>query len=180
VTDSRTTGQEAGTVQFQRLQRVRARQRSRRRWRLIAVLTPPAVVLAGAGVVMFVAILGATLERVLEARAPAWADTTTPPSLSTPGMEPATTAVSPPAAEATPPPSRRVDVASPAAARIAARPSTPRAAVPDTATVPRGAPAPPDAEDDEAAPSARAERGEAEAADPATAIEWLLNGPRGR
>jgi hypothetical protein len=71
-TESRSVGQDAATLRFQRLERVRARQRARRRRRLILVTTLAAV-FAGIGVLGFTAFRRASVEP--RAHAP----TTTPP-----------------------------------------------------------------------------------------------------
>lgn len=171
--DSRSTEQDVVTPQFQRLQRVRARQRSRRRQRWILV-SPFVVALAGAGVVVFAAVLGTSLEWLRDARALALDDPPPRPAFSTIGAGPAT-AVTPAsalvsdAAPTQPPPadSRAASVARPSATR-----STPRAAVPQV-----GAAAPP-SEDDAAMAPARDEPSRVEAADTTAAIDWLLNRSR--
>lgn len=175
VTDSRSAGREAATAQFRRLQRVRDRQRSRRRY-CVMLVAPLAVLLAGAGVLVFAAVLGASLEPLLEARTAVRAGATTRPSFSTIGPGSAVTAASAPIADAVLPLPPVGDTARPAATRPSPRRSTPRAAAPDTGSVPARA----GAQDDEAAPTGHGEARDAEGTDPAMAIDWLLNQSRTR
>jgi hypothetical protein len=164
VTGSRTTGPEAGTAQFQRLQRVRARQRSRRQRSRLMLATPLAVLLAGAAVVLFADVLGASLERSAAARIPARHETATRPSVSPSG----------------PPHDQERATEPPAAARRPPAPARPRAGTRETAAATRRAPTPAAAQHDDAAQTAATDSPDAQAPDPATAIDWLLSRTRPR
>jgi hypothetical protein len=117
--------------------------------------------LAGAGVVVFAAVLGTSLEGLLDARVPAPGDPPPSPAFSTigTGLDAAITGASALVPDAAPPQRSAPSVARPSPAR-----STLRAAVPKTGAAEH--PSPPSLEE------------RAEAADPASAIDWLLNRSR--
>ena len=147
---------------FQRLERVRARQRSRRKSRLILV-APLVVAVAGAGVVGFTGVLGSSLERLRDTRAQVPVMMPTQPAAVTTGTEPAFTPT--PALVPDAPRPQRIQADAPPAIR-----PTPRAAVPDAA-------GPRDGDLPSTAPS-RDEPRDAEAVDPTLVIDWLLKTSR--
>jgi hypothetical protein len=180
ATDSQATEQDVVTLQFQRLQRVRARQRSRRRHRLI-LIAPLLVGLAGAGVVVFAAVLGTSLEWLLDARAPTPGDPPPPPAFSTigTGLGAAVTPASALVPDAAPPQRPPADIRPASVARPSATRSTPRAAVPQAgAAAPPSPPPLEERQDDAAVAPTRDEPNRVEAADAAAAIDWLLNRSR--
>ena len=160
-TDSRSIGHD---TEFQRLERVRAQRRARRRYRLFLVTTL-AIVLAGAGVLGFATIRRTSFERLGSPSSPAPVEMLRPAAAS-----PAATssAFSPPSAVVPPPP--RVDAVRGAATqppRIQVQAD--RRARPLSDNQGRGAVAP-----------SREEKHDAEAVDPTAAIDWLLKESRTR
>jgi hypothetical protein len=79
--ESRSVGQDALTLQFERLERVRARLAARRRYRWI-LATKLVVVLVSISVLLFVAIRRTSFERLGSARPPAPVLTLTPVAAS--------------------------------------------------------------------------------------------------
>lgn len=127
--------------------------------------------LAGAGVVVFAAVLGTSLEWLLDARALAPDDPPPHPVFSTIGAGPAA-AVTPASAlvsDPAPPQRPPADIRAASLTRPSVTRSTPRAAVPQA-----GAAAPP-SQDDAAVVPARDKPSRLEAADATAAIDWLLN-----
>ena len=90
--ESRSIGQDAATLQFQRVERVRARLCARRRYRLI-IATKLVIVTASIGVLGFTATRRTSFERLSSPRAPAPVGT-----LKSPAVSAATTDSTPPAA----------------------------------------------------------------------------------
>jgi hypothetical protein len=143
----------------------------------LILVAPLAVVPAALGVVAFAAALGASLERLVDARTPVRAGTTARPASSTIGI-PVTPALVPDAAV---PERLPVDAPPPVVARHSARRSTPPAAAPHAgATDHRSPPALAGRPDDGAAARMHDEPRDAEAPDPTTAIDWLLHRSRAR
>src|SRR5687768_36901 len=111
--ESRSIGQDAETLRFERLERVRARRRARRRHRLI-VITTLLIVLAGVGVLGFTAIRRTSAERLGSPRTPAPVGMlrlpATSPAAPSPAFGPPAAIVPPPTRvdgvkrDATPPP----------------------------------------------------------------------------
>jgi len=162
--ESRSIGQDAETLRFERLERVRARQRARRRHRLI-LATSLLIALAGIGVLGFTAIRRTSSERVGSPGAPASVGMPKPAAAS-----PAATgsAFGPPAAIA-PLPARadgvkRDATQSPRIQADADRRARPR----------------PDSQDGGAVAPPRGEQQNADAVDPTAAIDWLLKTSRTR
>ena len=153
--DSRSTGQDDATLGFQRLQRVRARQRARRRHRLV-IATLLVTVLAVTGIFGFTAARRTSpapeTPRASIGTRDDRASADTPP----PAPRPASLAELPPVA----PRARRV--------RPAALPPSPR-----------GTPVSDGAGETTPAPSP-AERTDADPVDATAVIDWLLRAPRGR
>ena len=162
--DSRSIGQDVDTLRFQRLERVRARQRARRRHRLI-LATTLMIALAGVGVLGFTAIRRTSFERLGSPRAPAPVGVLRPVAAS-----PAATssALGPPAAIVPPP--TRVD----GVKRAATQP--PRI----QADADRRARPLSDGQGGGAVAPSRDEQRDAEAVDPTAAIDWLLKTSRTR
>jgi hypothetical protein len=131
---------------------------------------PLLVGLAGAAVVVFAAVLGTSLEGLLDARAPTPGDPTPPPAFSTIVTDPGT-AVTPVPALAAPPPAdtRAVSPARPARA-LPVRAALPRATVTD-----RRSPPPLEERQDDEVVAPVPEEPSNEAADPTSVIDWLLN-----
>src|SRR5438046_9187414 len=100
-TDSRSIGRD---IEFQRLERVRAQRRARRRYRLFLVTTL-AIVLAGAGVLGFATIRRTSFERLGSPSSPATVEVLRPAAASPAGASyplRAPSAVLPPPAPAAP------------------------------------------------------------------------------
>ena len=171
--EARSIKRDAATLRFQRLERVRARQRSRRKYRLILV-TFLVVAVAVAGVVGFTAVLGSSLERLRDARPPAPVEVPTQPAAVTTGTEPAFTAASAILPHAIRP--QRIQIDAPPAIR-----PTPRAAGPDP-TAPRDGDSPSRSSNQGGSATApsRDEPRDAEAVDPTLVIDWLLQTSRTR
>jgi hypothetical protein len=164
--ESRSVGQNAATLQFQRLERVRARLGARRRYRLILAMKL-VIVLASVGVLGFTATRRISFERLGSPSAPAPVGTLKPPAAS-PAMG---SAFGPPAATdsafgqraAIVRPPRRVDRVK----RDATYPPRLRANAKR-----RGRPLSDRQGGGAAAPSRQQE--DVEAIDPTKAIDWLL------
>lgn len=162
--ESRSIGQDAATLRFQRLERVRARQRARRRRRVILVATL-ILALAGGGVLGFTAIRRTSSERLGSPRTPAPIEMLKPPAASPAAMG---SAFGPPAAIAPPPTpvdGAKHDGTQPP--RIQA--DADRRARPLAESRGGGAVAP-----------SRGEQQDVEAVDPTAAIDWLLKTSRTR
>jgi hypothetical protein len=160
--ESRSIGQDAETLRFQRLERVRARQRARCRHRLI-LATTLAIALAGVGVLGFTASRHASFERLGSPRAPVPVGI-----LGSPTVSPAATgsAFGPPAAIVAPP--TRDDGVKREATRLRRmRPDTDRRGRPLSDSQSGGAVAP-----------SHDEKKDTEAVDPTAAIDWLLKTSR--
>jgi hypothetical protein len=153
--ESRSIGEDAATLQFRRLERVRARLGARRRYRLF-IATMLVIILASVGVLGFTATRRTSFERLGSPGAPA------PVGTLKPAASPATdSAFGPPAAIVLPP--RRVDLVK----RDATHPSRLRANAKR-----RGRPLSDGQGGGAAAPSWQQE--DVEVVDPTTAIDWLL------
>ena len=160
-TDSRSIGHD---TEFQRLERVRAQRRARRRYRLFLVTTL-AIVLAGAGVLGFATIRRTSFERLGSPSSPATVEMLRPAAASPAGADSpfgAPSAVVPPPTPAD------------AVRRVATQPPRievegDRRARPLSDNQGRGAVAP-----------SREEKHDAEAVDPTAAIDWLLKTSRSR
>ena len=150
-TESRSTTGDTEALQFQRLERVRAQRRVRRRYRLLVASTL-AITLAGAGVMGFIAIRRTSFERLRS-------------SSSRPPVEMVKPAVAVPAAKSAVPGPPLVDVSRPAGAETVRRGPTRAPRVQAEADREPGAIAP-----------LRDEPSEADAVDPVAAIDWLLKG----
>jgi hypothetical protein len=164
--ESRVIGQDAATLQFQRLERVRARLGARRRSRLI-IATTLVIVLASIGVLGFTVTRRTSFERLGSPRTPALVATLTPaasPATDSAFGPPAATdsAFSPPAAIVPPP--RRVD-------RVKRDASHPRRLQANANR--RGRPRSHSEGRGAAAPS-RDEQQDVGPVDPTAAIDWLL------
>jgi hypothetical protein len=164
--ESRSIGQDAATLQFQRLERVRARLGARRRYRFI-IATKLVIVLASVGVLGFTATRRMSFERLGSPGAPAPVATLKPSAASPAtdsafGPPAATDSVFGPPAAIVPPP-RRVDRVK----RDATHPPRLRANAKR-----RGRPLSDGQGGGAAAPSRQQE--DVEAIDPTTAIDWLL------
>lgn len=154
--ESRPTTGDAEALQFQRLERVRAQRRVRRRYRLVLTATL-AIALAGAGVMGFIAIHRTALER-------AGSSSPRPPA---PG-EMVKPAVAAPAVNGASPSTPLVDVSQPAGADTARRRETQAPRIHAEADRGPGVVAP-----------LRDQPHETDAVDPTAAIDWLLK-PHGR
>ena len=151
--ESRSMRRDAETLRFQRLERVRARQRARRRHQLFFVTL--VIALAAASVVGFTAIRRTSSERLGSASAAAPVEIVKPPAAS----PAATGSASPPPSAVVPAPTRAEGVK-----READRRARPR-----SDSQGRGAVAP-----------SRDAPHDAEAVDPTAAIDWLLKTSRTR
>jgi hypothetical protein len=204
VIESRVPEQHDGTLQFQRLGRVRARQRSRRRM----IVTTLGLALAGLGVLGFIVVRGTSFERLGQFRAQARASVPAQGAVSTPAGDSASSPTSilvPPPAQAdepalVPPQAQAAEVKSDVtpdvkpfvaqAYRMQANgsptdglKSLPRA-VATRAVVPGGS-APdrslsnqlPDRQAGGVTDPSRAEQSAAEVVDPVAVIDWLLKTP---
>jgi hypothetical protein len=147
--ESRSIGQDAATRRFQRLERVRARQRARRRRRWI-LITTLVVALAGTSVLGFTAVRRASFDRRDQAPPPAPVAVPAPPAAETIATPPAIT----PRPGVTPAPTRADEVKRDATPPSPPRPDSPRS----------GATAP--------------TRSEPPDADGTAAIDWLLKTSR--
>lgn len=162
--ESRSMGQDAEPLRFQRLERVRARQRARRRVQLF-LLTTLAIAVMGAGVLGFTAIRRTSMDRRGSPSESEAAEVVKPP-----GALPAATgsAFGPPSA-VTPPPTRADSVRRDATQPPRIQLETDRRARPLSDSPGRGAVVP-----------SRNEPHDAEAVDQTAVIEWLLKTSRAR
>jgi hypothetical protein len=161
--DSRSTGQDAATLRFQRLERVRARQRARRRHRLI-IATLLVTAVAVSGVLGFTAVRGTSPARAGHLARPATVDMPRP---ATGTRDDRATAV-------TPAPS------APLPAPLVQRNATPARRVQPAALPPtRGATSVSDRADETGPVPSPAERTDADPADATAVIDWLIKAPRG-
>jgi hypothetical protein len=156
--ESRSTTHDTEALRFQRLERVRAQRRARRRYRFF-LITTLAIMLAGAGVLGFVAIRRTSFERlgspsspppvglVKPAAAAPAATTSAPVPLSEDGLQPTRTDTV------------RRGATQPSRTQV----ETDRSARPSSNSEDPGAIAP-----------SRDEPHDADAVDPAAAIDWLL------
>jgi len=151
--ESRSMRRDAETLRFQRLERVRARQRARRRHQLFFVTL--VIALAAASVVGFTAIRRTSSERLGSASAAPPVAIVKPPAAS----PAATGSASPPPSAVVPAPTRAEGV----------KREADRRAHPRSDSQGRGA----------VAPSREAPH-DAEAVDPTAAIDWLLKTSRTR
>jgi hypothetical protein len=158
--ESRSLGHDAETLRFQRLERVRAQRRARRRYRLLLVTTL-VIALAGAGVLGFTVIRRTSFERLGSPSAPAPVDIVTPaaalPAATGSAFDPPSAVVPPPTTDAV-----RRDATQPARIQVEAE----RRARPRSDSQGRGAVVP--------------SRDEPHDADPTAAIDWLLKTSRTR
>src|SRR6266850_818918 len=162
--ESRSIGQDAETLRFERLGRVRARRRARRRHRLILVTTI-VIVLAGVGVLGFTAIRRTSSERFGSPRTPAPVGMLRPAAASPAATGPA---VGPPAA-IVPAPTRVDGVKRDATQPPRIQADADRRARPLSDSQGGGAVGP-----------SRGESLDADAVDPTAAIDWLLKTSRTR
>ena len=156
--ESRSIGHDTDTLPFQRLERVRAQRRARRRYRLFLVTTL-VIALAGAGGLGFATIRRTSFERLGSSSSPAPVEMLRPAAAS-----PAATgsAFGPPSAVMPPPPradALRRDTTKPPRIQVQAD----RRARPLSDSQDRGAVAP-----------SRDKAHDDEAVDPTAAIDWLL------
>jgi len=156
--ESRSTRHETEALRFQRLERVRAQRRARRRYRLFLGATL-ATTLAGAGILGFIAIRRTSFERLGSASSPALVEMVKPAAAA-----PAATgsALGPPF-EAVPRPARADTVGRDATQPPRIQVEAHRTARPRSNSEGPGA----------AAPS-RDQPHDGEVVDPAAAIDWLL------
>jgi hypothetical protein len=173
--DFRPTEQDPATLQFQRLERVRSRLRTRRRRRWI-ILTTLVVILAGAGGIGFSAVRRTLVERAAHAPAPVDALIPAPSGVLDPGP-PAVVDPGPPAVVDP----GRPAVADPGPPAVAdAVISVPSAIVPPpppvTGTRRDAGRSSPSRSDGRRVPAAAPD--ERRDADPTAAIDWLLKTPR--
>lgn len=158
--ESRSLGHDAETLRFQRLERVRAQRRARRRYRLLLVPTL-VIALAGAGVLSFTVIRRTSFERLGSPSAPAPVEIVKPaaalPAATGSAFDPPSAVVPPPTPDAV-----RRDATQPARIQVEAD----RRARPRSDSRGRGAVAP--------------SRDEPHDADPTAAIDWLLKTSRTR
>jgi hypothetical protein len=159
--ESRSTTHDTEALRFQRLERVRAQRRARRRYRLF-LGTTLATVVAGAGILGFIAIRRASFERLGFPSSPAPVEMVKPAAAA-----PAATgsAFGPPS-EAVPQPARADTVGRGATQPPRIQVEADRAARPRSNSEGPGAVAP-----------SRDEPHNAEVVDPAAAIDWLLKRP---
>jgi hypothetical protein len=191
--ESRLLEQDAATLQFQRLERVRARQRSRRRHRVI--VTTLGMALAGVGVLGFIVVRGTSFERLGHFRTQAPASMPAQGAVSTPArdsaLSPTSTLVPPPARADDVKPDVKPDVAQ--AHRVQAngppayglkspprglstRPVVPGESAPDLSRLNQL----PDRQAGGVTDPSRAEQSAAEVVEPAAVIDWLLKTSRTR
>jgi len=185
VIESRLLEEDAATLQFQRLERVRARLRSRRRY--VVIVTTLGVVLAGAGVLSFVR--GNGFERLGHFRTQAPAKIPAQGAVSTPAGDSVLSATP----TLVPPPARADEVTSDVAQTHRVQANGPPAqglkSLPRgrsrRAVVPGGAAPDPSRSNQRTERQAggvtdpsRAEQSAAEVVDPAPVIDWLLKTSR--
>jgi len=160
---SRAMDHDAEALGFQRLERVRAQRRARRRYRFL-VVTALAIALAGAGILGFATLRRTPFERLGFPSSPAPVEMVNPAAawpaatgsvLAPPAVAPRSIRGHAANHDATPP--------------LPIQPEVDQRARPLSDRQGRG----------EVAPS-RNERRDAEAVDPAAAIDWLLKTPRTR
>jgi hypothetical protein len=187
--ESRLLEQEAASLQFQRLERVRARLRSRRRHRVI--VTTLGVALAGVGVLSFIVARGTSFERLGYFRTQASASMPAQEAVSTPArdsaLSPTSTLVPPPArADEVKPDvaqAHRIQANGPPAHGLKSPPRglSTRAAVPGEAVpdISRSNQLP-DGQAGGVTDPSRAEESAAEVVDAAAVIDWLLKTSRTR
>jgi hypothetical protein len=187
--ESRLLEQHAATLQFQRLERVRARQRSRHR----VIVTTLGLALAGVGVLSFIVVRGTSFERLGHFRTQAPASMPAQGAVSTPAtdsaLSPTSTLVPPPAPADEVKPDVSSDVKPDVAQALRIQANGPPA--PGLKSPPRGlstrvvvpgesAPDPirsnqlPDRRAGGVTDPSRAEQSVAEVVDPAAVIDWLL------
>lgn len=162
--ESRSMGHDAETLRFQRLERVRARRRARRRHRLFFVTTL-VIALATAGVVRFTAIRRTSFERLGSASAAVPVEIVKPPAAS----PAATGSASPPPSAVVPAPTRAEGVKRDATLPPRIHVEADRRARSRSDSQGHGAVAP-----------SRDAPHDAEAVDPTAAIDWLLKTSRTR
>jgi len=156
--ESRSTTHDSEAIQFQRLERVRAQRRARRRYRFF-LITTLAITLAGAGVLGVVAIRRTSFERLGSPSSPPPVEIVKPAAAA-----PAATAPAPvPLSEDGLQPTRADTVRRGATHPSRTQVETERAARPLSNSEGTGAFAP-----------SRDEPHDADAVDPAAAIDWLL------
>jgi hypothetical protein len=187
--ESRLLEQHAATLQFLRLERVRARQRSRRKHRVI--VTTLGMALAGVGVLGFIVVRGTSFERLGHFRTQAPASMPAREAVSTPARDspfsPTSTFVPPLARVEEVKPdvgqAHRIQANGPPAHGLKSPPRglSTRAVVPGEAA--------PDTSRSNQLPHrqaggvtdpSRAEQSPAEVVDPAAVIDWLLKTSRTR
>jgi hypothetical protein len=159
--ESSSAGHDTEALGFQRLERVRAQRRARRRYRLFLGATL-ATMLAGAGILGFIAIHRTSLERLGSASSPAL-DEMVKPATAAPA---ATGSALGPPFEAVPQPARADTVRRGATQPPRIQVEADRPARPWSGSDGPGAVAP-----------SRDEPRDAEVVDPAAAIDWLLKRP---
>jgi hypothetical protein len=159
--ESRSTTHDTEALRFQRLERVRAQRRARRRYRFF-LITTLAIVLAGGGVLGFVAIRRTSFERLGSPSSPPPV-VIVKPAAAAPA---ATTSAPVPLPEDGPQPTRAGTVRRGATQPSRIQVETDRATHPLSNSEGPGAVAP-----------SRDEPHDAEVVDPAAAIDWLLKRP---
>jgi hypothetical protein len=162
--ESGSLGHDAEILRFQRLERVRARQRARRRHRVFLV-TPLVIALAAAGVLGFAAIRRTSFERLGSPSTPASIEILKP----LPALPAATGSASGAPSAVVPPPTRADGVKREATQPPRIQIEAGRQARPRPDSQGRGPVAP-----------SRDEPHDAEAVDPTAAIDWLLKTSRTR